>query len=408
MELVSLTDFIHSNGLIAFSIMLLAGIVGGQVAHRARYFPRLMGYIFAGFILGPHVFGILTSSTLTDLVIFEELAIGLILFELGVQVKLKALLSRSVILWTALFHSLIVFIIIFCGLLVCNINMTVAALAAAIGISISPAIILLIANEYGMRSIVIKHSLMLTALNNIIAFLIYAIVIAINQNTAGNVGPFHEIIPSWLYPFYRMIGSIVVASLLSLFMITIGRFIDRKENIQFILLVGMLILALGISKLIYISPFLTMLAFGIFTVNFDRKEIMLNVKLGHMGEIFVVLLFVVVGAKLRVDYFVATGWLALAFIIFRSCGSMLSILLLKNTISLNYRQGLSLVITLFPMAGIAIALLGTTELLANESHEALSFIILPAVALLEIVGPITTVFGLKWAGEIDNKLKLEH
>ncbi len=407
MEAAYFKNFLHENALIVFGILLLVGLLGGQLAHKARYLPRISGYILIGFLLGPHVAGVFTPSFIAQSRIYQDLAIGLILFELGLQVNLLKLSQHPTLLWTALIQSILVFIVIFFGLVFLNVTIIVAALAAALGISISPAITLLIAREYGARGKVVKNSLTLTAMINILAFLAYAIVVVTAQHTSSD-NHYHAPIIEWLYPFYRMLGSILLAAILAILMIGIGKFVGKKESLQFILLVGMLVMALGLAKVLYVSPFLTMLAFGIFTANFDRKKDLMEVELAHLTEIFVVILFVAIGANLHVDYFFKAWWLALAFIILRLLGSLAAIFLMKNKIPLSSQQSLSLSITLFPLAGIAIALLNNTAKLASNYHNSLALIILPAVAFLEIVGPMTTIFALKWIGELDKQRKLDH
>lgn len=400
--------FLHSNGLIAFGVMLLAGLLGGHLAHKTRCFPRIIGYIFIGFVLGPHVINLLTQTILDQSEVYAELAIGLILFELGLRINLIELLSKPVLLWIAAFQSITVFSVILIGLTLLNINFIVSALAASIGVSISPAVTLLIANEYNGKGTVIQHSLILTALNNINALLLYAVVVSVAQQISIQSEHYHSLVIELLYPFYRMLGSIILAYLLANAMIWIGKLVGKKENMQFILLVSILMIALGLSKLLYVSPFLTMLVLGILTETLDRKKDLLEVELGYMSEIFIVILFVSVGADLQIDYFIKGGWLAVTFILLRTVGSTLTTLLLKSKTYLNYQQIFALNITLLPMAGIAIALLSTTEKLTKGINQDLSIIVLPAVAILEIIGPVTTILGLRWVGELNGNKKLDH
>lgn len=400
--------FLEINPMISFGVMLLIGLLGGQIAHNTRYFPRIMGYIIFGFILGPHVTAILSNKLILFSVIFKEIAIGLILFELGVQINLKFLIENSTIIWTVFLQGILVFVLIFLGLHVFHVSWAVSALCGAIGISISPAITLLIANEYNAKGRVISFSLILTALNNIVSFLAYALVVTVVQHSHNKHGNLHEMLLEWLYPIYRMLGSVILACLSSVLIIGIGRYVGKKENMQFILLIGMLTLLLGLSKMLLVSPYLTMLIFGISTFNLDRKESLMEVELGFLGEIFVVILFVMVGASLHVDYFLKSGWIVLFFIVLRSIGNILPVFFFHKRQSFNMRQCFSMGITFLPMAGIALALLDTTRFLDHQHFDLLSFIVLPAVALLEIIGPITTIFGLRYSGELDGRYKIEH
>lgn len=395
-------DFLQTNMLVSFGLILLIGLIGGQLAHIARYFPRITGYLFFGFILGPHATGLLSEKIIEQSAVFKEIAIGLILFELGLQINYKFLRSHSSLIWTAIFQSSIVFLMVFLGLPLFHVSWIVAALCAAIGISISPAITLLIANEYNAKGTVINYSLILTALNNIVSFVVYAVVIAIAEQYTTHPSIAYTTTIEWLYPFYQMSGAVILAYIGSVVIITLGRFIGKKENMQFILLVGMLVIVLGISKLLYVSPFLSMLMFGILTFNLDKNEYLMEVELGYLGEIFIVILFVMVGAELHTEYFIDSGLIVFMFILLRAVGYILPIVLMKKILHFNHRQALSLGITFLPMAGVAIALLATTEQLTREYYPFLSFIILPAVAILEMIGPVTTIMGLRWSGELDN------
>ena len=66
---------------------------------------------------------------------------------------------------------------------------------------------------------------------------------------------------------------------------------------------------------------------------------------------------------------------------------------------LKPRQGVLLAVALTPMSGLAVIMLQDTQSLFPEFGRALTSLVLPAVVLLEIAGPILTQFALKFAGE---------
>lgn len=398
-------QFLQTNALISFGIILLVGLIGGQLAHLSQFLPRIIGYILIGFILGPHQIGMLSEDLIAQSSLYKEIAIVMILFELGLQINIKNLLNNRIIVYTTLLQSTLVFFVVFLGLIFLEINWMTASFCAALAISMSPAIILLIAKEYHAKGTVICHALNFMALNNIISFIIYALLITPWHNL--NDPSYHHLI-EWAYSFYRTLGSMIFPSLAAFIMIAISRFIGKKENLQFSLLVGFFFLILGLTQSLYFSPYLTMLIFGIAMANMDSKKDFIKIELGYLSEVFIIMLFVIIGADLQVTYFSESLFIAISFILLRAIGNIMPIFLLKEKLTLNPRQSFSIGMTLLPMAGIAIALLSTTKDLVSDYDPTLDAIILPAITLLEIFGPLSTIIALKWCGELNLKKNIEH
>jgi Kef-type K+ transport system membrane component KefB len=65
-----------------FAVLLVIAAALGEVAHLLRL-PRLLGYVVAGIALGPYGSGLMHWTTISDLRILVDVAMGLFLFELG-------------------------------------------------------------------------------------------------------------------------------------------------------------------------------------------------------------------------------------------------------------------------------------------------------------------------------------
>ena len=399
MDEVVLVDYFQTNNFLAFSALLLIGIIGGRLAHMSRFLPRITGYIAAGFILGPSVLGLLSHSLLDRAQIFTGLAISLILFELGTHVNLRWLVTKREIFLMSLAEGAASFALIFLILLICQLSVFNALLIAAIGVSSSPAITLLIAAEYDVNGPMVQKSLFLTALNNIYAFLFFTIIIFLFQFAV----PGYEL--TWskvLFPFYSLFGSVTISIVLAFGLIYLGRFLGKHENSQFAGLIGTLILANGLSQALSLSPLLTSLAFGIATVNLDKREDLLEVEFGHSGEVFFVILFVFAGAHLHASSLVSIGWLAITFIVARFIGKLIPILMVDSAHYIKKSQSVAVAVTLLPMAGTAIGLLPGITRISYETGQLISTIVLASIAVLETVGPILTLLSLKVMGELSN------
>lgn len=71
------------------AIIVVAGLIGGLIAQRLRQ-PLILGYIFAGILVGPHTGGI-TVSDVHTIELLAEISVALLLFALGIEFSFKEL-----------------------------------------------------------------------------------------------------------------------------------------------------------------------------------------------------------------------------------------------------------------------------------------------------------------------------
>lgn len=74
--------------LLSVGVVILLGILGGKLSHRIKI-PRVTGYMLVGLIFGPSVMGLITSATLQNIQLINEIALGLILFAIGGRLAAK-------------------------------------------------------------------------------------------------------------------------------------------------------------------------------------------------------------------------------------------------------------------------------------------------------------------------------
>ena len=84
MDLSFLPDFpLRLGNLAVIALILLAGLACGELFRRVLLLPQISGYVLAGLLLGPGTFGLLDQDMLQDAHLMLDIALGLILFELG-------------------------------------------------------------------------------------------------------------------------------------------------------------------------------------------------------------------------------------------------------------------------------------------------------------------------------------
>src|SRR5688572_32199820 len=77
-----------TNPLLLFGLLLLAGLIGGELARRYARLPRVVGYVLVGLGLGAGGLNVLDERLVQEAWIFVDMALGLILFELGRRLDL--------------------------------------------------------------------------------------------------------------------------------------------------------------------------------------------------------------------------------------------------------------------------------------------------------------------------------
>ncbi|MCP5405225.1 MAG: cation:proton antiporter [Pseudomonadaceae bacterium] len=392
------------NLFVLFGLLLLLGLVAGELTHRTSYIPRITGFMLVGLFIGPSGLNVLTPELLARTRIFLDMSLALILFDLGRNFHLRELKPPSRLAYTAIFEALLSFGLITGGLTLLGFPLLPAALAGAIGVSSSPAIVLMVMREFGAKGPVTAKALNLLAANNIFSFVLYTLLL-IGLHLDGSNGW----LPAALQPLYQLVGSVAVAAVLTMLAGLIMRLGLSHTTGQFALIIALLMLGLGMADILRVSPLLTGLVFGVMVANFSHTRALRDETLGGGAEMFFIILFVIAGAKLKLLSLAAVWPFALAFVVLRGMGKLAGVYLANwHNPALNLRQQTALAATLQPMAGMAIGLITSIGVLYPELGIDLVVVVLAAVAMLETIGPLVTEWALKHAREIDPEQSLKH
>jgi Kef-type K+ transport system membrane component KefB len=378
-----------------FGALVVLGLLVGEAARRYAALPRITGYVVAGALLGPHALGLLDDNTLFDLRLLIDLSVGLIVFELGFRLDFKWLRANRWLLVAAIAESLFCFWAIFAALLFFGFRPVLAAMAAAIGTATSPAIVMLVVHELRAQGQITERLLLFTAVNSVFAFVLLTLLL-----------PFlhleHE--ASWehalLHPLYLLWGSIIAGYLACLLMLRLAAWLGKSEERQFVLLVGMVVVAVGLAHALKLSVSLTLITFGTLARNLDKGYAVLPVHFGHGSQLFFVILFVLVGASLEFSAFsVAAAAMVAVYIVVRFVGKGVALLAFSSLSGIRAGGAGLLAVALLPLSGSAVVMVRDTTSLYPEFGKELAAVVLSAVVILELVGPIATQFALRRAGE---------
>lgn len=385
----------QANALIVFGLLLAFGVLGGLLAARARWLPSITGFMILGLLIGPSGLGLLSTQALGDARVLVDIALGLILFKLGVTLHpVKAVRNKRLVV-TSLVEGLATFALILALMLFIGTPAVVAVLAAAIAVSSSPAVLIHVAEELHAKGPALDNAESLVAANNVLSFLLFSLALPV-----ALVGERFDIRTSLLLPAYQMLGAVVVSVLVAWLITSIARMTrSEEEHFRFALVVGAVMLTLGLSQAFKVSGLFAGLALGIACRWLQGRTRLTRVEFGGGGDVFFVILFVFAGANLHLREALQYAPIALAFVGARILAKMGAVYGCGLAFSVPQRQSMASGMLLIPMAGLAIGLVQTTTQLAPELGARVSAIVLAAVAVFETIGPPIAAFALRMAGE---------
>ncbi|WP_077033713.1 cation:proton antiporter [Pelomonas sp. KK5] len=380
--------------LFWIALILLAGALLGGVVQGRLQLPRIVGYAGAGMLVAGFGKGIGDGLLLGTDRLLVDLALGLLLFELGARVSLRWLRANPSLLLTSLLESLLGFWAVFAVLSGFGLEPRVAlAGSALLGVS-AAAVIGRVATELKSAGQVTERMLVLSALNTLYAVLLLKLVAGwLHLDSRG------DWIQGVAQPLYTFAGSLGVAALLAgAVALVLRRFELRDEN-TVLLLLGLVLLAVTLARLLMLSTLLVPLLAGVLLRNTSERPCIWPRHFGTAGGVLVLMLFVIAGAAWSAAALSAGVVIAGVALAARALvrGAVLTGMAHYSGISL--RQGLGLAMTALPISATSLVLLAELR----QSHPALAQdltpIVLSAMAIMALPGPALVQAGLWIAGE---------
>ena len=378
---------------LLFGVLLVAGMMGGELARLLRL-PRIIGYVVIGLAIGPLAATMGIAPLIDEARIFVDLAMGLVLFELGRRMDLRWIRREWTLAATGVAESALTFVAVFFTLLAFDFAPVMAGLAAAIAMTTSPAVLLFMAHETRSEGQVTERAINLVALNGLVASVLVTIMLGSAHFTASL-----DVDAAVLHPLYLFAGSLALGGAMAAFGRVIARSVERSSDMHFTLIAGLVIAAVGLATVLKLPVILALLAFGMFARNTERGYDLLNVSLAPVGRLLYIVLFVITGASLTPQSFEDAGWAALAFVVARAAGKFLGVFAFAPLGGLRLRQATGLGLALLPMSTLALLMQHDIGRMFPEFAQELGPIFLTAVVIMEVAGPFAVQAGFRIAGE---------
>jgi len=334
--------------------------------------------------------------------------LGLIALVIGGEMRWSELkkLGKSVFIIT-LCEALGAFILVFSVIQLIFHQLPLSLLLGSISAATAPAATLLVINEMKASGIYTKTLITIVAIDDAFSLIIFGICSAISASiVSGTVFSMKSVLSS---AFFQIGGSISLG-LLAGGIITpfIRRFRTSESN--FILVIGVFFLLIGITHQFHISELLTSMVYGMILSNFcpiASKKIFRT--LSKITAPIYIAFFVTAGAHLKIGIFPQIWVLGLIYTACRIAGKLLGASagahVSKAPITVRKYIGFGLISQVGIAIGLAMVVSSQFIPLGPEGKQLASVVInvlLTTTLITEIVGPLMTKYALIKSGEAHN------
>lgn len=382
------------NVLTAAGLILIAGVLGARLAARFLPVPAITGYVLTGLLLGPAVLNVVDINVLNKLGLLVDLALGLVLFELGRRVDYQWLLREKRLLATGIVISLCTFGILYWTLTMFGFSKLIASMAAAIGMASSPAVALNVVREVKAEGQLSERMLNIVVIGNALAFIGFSMGLSVLHL---------EYQAGWrsyvVHPLYLFFGSVLLGWAASRILIWLGRWLGRDGQAHLILMLALIAATVGMAIMFKLSALIALLAFGVASRSHGPRRTVIEPDFSQFTSVLYVLLFVYAGAKLELTHLKELAPVVLAYIAARFGITILLTTALAPANGITARKGALLGLGLTPLSGFKIVLVHHAAGFYPQFGVELTTLMVSILVILEIIGPICTRFALVKSGE---------
>ena len=388
------------NAILAVSLLVAAGMLGGLVARRLRL-PSVTGNIIVGVFIGPHVFNFLSHEIVYQtLQPVSEIALSLIAVTIASHLRIKRMAGEKFrFFFVALLQVTVAFAAVFFAAQFLLGEWTPAMLLACIAVSTAPAATLAVIKETEAKGQLVKTLLSVVALDNVLAIVLYVVV---SFYVGGVIQGGHAASMQVLvFDVARVLGmSLLLGIAVSAALLWLSRWMREKSHYVACIMMT-IFFTTGISSWLHISPLLPNMTVGFLISNLSplRQEIL--TALEDIEPLIFISFFTLAGTHLDVSLLPHMGLLGIVYVLARYGGKLIgswtACFFVRFPASVRNNLGFCLI----PQAGVAIGLLVAVQenQLFSLYEPLITAVVLASIVISELSGPVIVKKVLVHTGE---------
>ena len=410
--------------LFTLALALFAGLFMSRVV-KPLGLPAVTGYLLAGVMIGPYclgafgITGLFTSmESLSGMAeIVQDVALGFIAFAIGSEFRLSSLKKTGKQATVVGIVQALVAMLLVDGALIGlhfilgeeKLPLSVCITLGAIATATAPAATLMVVKQYKAKGPLTNILLPVVALDDAVGLICFAVSIGIAQAVEGGA---INVISVLVNPLLEVVLSLLLGAL-SGFIFTGVENMFKSNSKRLCLSITFVLLTIALSKLSFtfdsslhlkFSSLLTCMMLGTVFCNICDFSEELMERADRWTAPLLILFFVISGAELEFSIF-KDGTVILVgalYIIFRSVGKYVGSFISAKATGCSSNIVKYLGITLLPQAGVSIGM-SVTAAAVLATGGTVRNIVLFAVMIYEMVGPMLTKIALTRAGDITPK-----
>lgn len=352
--------------LTSLALIFLVGLSAAAICGYL-HLPRIIGMLFTGIILGPHVLGLLDDKILSISSELRQIALIIILLKAGLSLNLADLkkVGRPAVMMAFVPASFEICGYLLCAPMILGITRIESAVMGAVLAAVSPAVVVprmvqLMENGYGTEKSIPQMILAGASCYDIFVIVLFSTFAGIAQGGTADFTQFLNI------PVSIVLGILLGAAvgyLLSLFFETAyAKEHYVRNSMKVIVVLGLSFLLMAVETwakpYVSVSGLLAVVSMACVLKMKCPKSVSgrLSEKFGKLWIAAEVVLFVMVGAAVDIRYTATAGGAAVVMIllalIFRAAG----VCVCMAGTALNKKERLFTVIAYLPKATVQAAI----------------------------------------------------
>ncbi len=338
--------------LFSLALIFLCGLLMGTIFQRLKL-PNLIGFLITGIVLGPSMLNLLNSNILLISPDLRQIALIIILTRAGLAINIKDLIKVGRPAFLMCFIPACFEIV---GMLIIapklfNISLLDAMIVGTVVAAVSPAVIVprmlkLIETNYGTNKNIPQLIMASASVDDVFVIVLFSAFTNLANGETISIMNFITI------PISIILG-IIIGVLFGLALSIFFKKFNIRDSIKVIIILSISFLLVTFEHTIGFSGLLSIMSIGVMLQK-NRKDLAqrLSNKFSKLWIAAEILLFVLVGTVVNIEYVMSAGILSIILIFGILIFRMLGVFVCMIKTKLNFKEKLFCMIAYMPKATV--------------------------------------------------------